>query len=496
LLLHELEWIGVVVMPAAWLLFTFEYTSREAFVTRRNVGVLSVLPVVTLALALTMDSHGLIYVDRTVEVYGEISLITADYGPWFWVFTAYTYALLGTGTLLILQLVASAGTMYRGQAGALLVTVVAPWLGNVAYIGGVVPEFDPTPFMFLVSGVAGIGALTQFDLLDSAPVSSRIAHQSVIESMDDGVVVTDATDAIVEINPRATDILDRTRETAIQTAAGDLVPGYETLKDTDDPEACETFQVEGDDGMHYYEASLTGVRGDRESGSIVVIHEVTDRRNRVQQLDVLNRVLRHNLRNEMNVVYGYADRLDDDDAVNRIKERAMTMVDLGNKAREIDRILNDDEGDPEPVSFDEIATIEIERARETYPDVGIERSLPDSESTVPKTLGPVLRNLIENAAEHNTSEKPRITVDAHVEGDNVVVTVTDNGPGIPDQERAVLQSGEETPLQHSSGLGLWLVNWGVETMGGAVSIEEAGEEGTEVRIEVPATVSQAVVAHD
>jgi signal transduction histidine kinase len=186
----------------------------------------------------------------------------------------------------------------------------------------------------------------------------------------------------------------------------------------------------------------------------------------------------------MNVIYGYADRLDDGEAVDRIQEKAMRMVTLGDKAREIDRILEDD-GEGEPITLSRIVELELERAREAYPDVTFEASFPTDSATCDHPLGAVLRNLLENAAEHNDSDDPWVRVDARVEGDEAIIEVVDNGPGIPAEERSVLRTREETPLRHSSGLGLWLVTWGVERLGGRVTIAESGESGTAIRLEIP-----------
>jgi len=487
-LLHTLRWPAVVVVPVAWLVFALEYTSRDEYVTRKTMALLSVVPVATLLLIGTNQFHELVYTSRTVSVYDTISIVTVTYGPWFWVVTAFMYTLLGVGTLLILQLVVGSRSLYRGQAAALLITVLAPWVGNIVFLTGNSPvrSFDPTPFTFLISGAAGIAALTQFDLLDSTPVSSRIAREQVIESMDDGVVVVDTDGLIVDINPRAAAVLDCERAAAVESVASDLVPGYERLRGSDAD--CETVELEQGDGTRYYEVSATPLEDshDRETGRIVTLHEVTERRNRVQQLDVLNRVLRHNLRNQMNVVYGYASQLDGDNAdiADRIQSKAMRMVNLGDKAREIDRILTTDDEQRSPIDLVELVEIEVERAREAYPGVDIEWSPPDRTVEVNRTLGPVLRNVLENAAEHNDSDQPEVGVSISVESDTITTRVTDNGPGIPEVEQSVLRREEETPLEHSSGLGLWLVNWGVRTMGGAITVD-CEDGGTTVTITVP-----------
>jgi signal transduction histidine kinase len=103
---------------------------------------------------------------------------------------------------------------------------------------------------------------------------------------------------------------------------------------------------------------------------------------------------------------------------------------------------------------------------------------------VSRPIGPVLRNLVENAVEHNDGD-PHVTVTTSLADGALVLAVADDGPGLPEGERAVLRSRKETPLRHSSGLGLWLVSWGVETMGGSVSVDCPADGGTVVRLEIP-----------
>ncbi len=78
-----------------------------------------------------------------------------------------------------------------------------------------------------------------------------------------------------------------------------------------------------------------------------------------------------------------------------------------------------------------------------------------------------------------------VTVAAKSEDDEVVIRVADNGSGIPPHERDVFEQREETKLRHSNGLGLWLVHWIVEDLGGRVKIEDRQPRGTIVRLCVP-----------
>jgi sensor histidine kinase regulating citrate/malate metabolism len=72
------------------------------------------------------------------------------------------------------------------------------------------------------------------------------------------------------------------------------------------------------------------------------------------------------------------------------------------------------------------------------------------------------------------------------DGDAYELRVADEGPGFGEIDRAALARGEETQLEHSSGLGLWLVRWTVTSSGGTLSIEEREPRGTVVTVGLPA----------
>jgi sensor histidine kinase regulating citrate/malate metabolism len=75
-----------------------------------------------------------------------------------------------------------------------------------------------------------------------------------------------------------------------------------------------------------------------------------------------------------------------------------------------------------------------------------------------------------------------VTPDEEDEGAEIVVA--DSGSGIPQHELAVLDEGQETPLTHGSGIGIWLIHWATNAIRGNASFETA-ETGTRVTISVP-----------
>jgi signal transduction histidine kinase len=168
-----------------------------------------------------------------------------------------------------------------------------------------------------------------------------------------------------------------------------------------------------------------------------------------------------------------------------VREVSAEVVDLADKAREIERVMaRRGETDPGPV--EPLVTTVVDSVRSRF-DAAVTVDLPAASVTVPGRglLEPALENVIENAAEHNDADQPRVDVTVRRREGDVEFRVTDNGPGIPPQERAVLLEGTETALTHGSGLGLWLVYWSVESLDGEVVFEDNHPRGSVVSLCVP-----------
>lgn len=210
-----------------------------------------------------------------------------------------------------------------------------------------------------------------------------------------------------------------------------------------------------------------------------------------RQLGVLNRVLRHDIRTNANLIHGHAELLaedlDDAERARMVQEQSADLVKIGDQAREIERLLQEGDVETEPVDIASLVETSCERVAREHPEAVIDVSLPDQLVVRAHPLvESALRNVIENAVEHNDKETPRVAIevldDDRPGTDLVGVRVADNGPGIPAGEREVFERGYETQLEHASGLGLWLVNWIVSESGGRIRFEENEPEGSVIRL--------------
>ncbi|MBX0323354.1 PAS domain S-box protein [Halomicroarcula sp. F13] len=228
-------------------------------------------------------------------------------------------------------------------------------------------------------------------------------------------------------------------------------------------------------------------------GVVCVSRDVTSHRERESRLSVLDRVLRHNLRNKLHVVLAQVEFLreaSDDEGVRTpaaaIERAATELLDLGDTAREFHETLD-------PSSTDHVGPMDvvshvhhvIEEVRMGHTDGNVVASAPDEAwARAHDSLELALGELVENAVEYGQTDVT-VLVDVTVEADAVVVTVTDDGPGMPEAEREVLAAGMESNLRHSTGLGLWFVRWMAINSGGSFDVRENDPTGTVVELRFP-----------
>ncbi|UIO99651.1 ATP-binding protein [Halobaculum sp. CBA1158] len=513
----DIQWVGVVVIPVAWFLFAMEYTGRDQYVRPRYVALLLAIPAVTVALAFTQNAHDLLYLETTLVTEDGVRLLRRTGGPWYWIVTGYTYLLGLLGSIPLLGLVNSDAVPFRGQSLGLLVGTVAPWASNALFLLGVMPTpgLDPTPVFFAISGVAYLGALTRFRLLGTSPSPNHRARRLVFERMREGAVVVDRHGYVVDMNEQAADVLGVDPDDALGRPADGVIPRYDRLPA--EGHSTRHLTVDAGTASRQYDATVTAIEDfhDRPLGRVISFHDVSDHLRQQQRLEVLNRVLRHNIRTETNLIYGHADLMSAaDDRVDAVKEGALRIEEISDKARDVIDIFERGRRQGESVPLEPVLRECAERVHERFPAVDAEVTVDAGDAAVSPVVTAVFENLVENAAEHNTADDPRVRVRATrvsvdggrddgdrpegsapdrsrgdprgvADGERVRVRVVDNGPGIDDHERAVLDRGNETALEHGSGLGLWLVVWGTDMAGGEVRFEDREGGGTAVTVEVP-----------
>jgi len=214
-----------------------------------------------------------------------------------------------------------------------------------------------------------------------------------------------------------------------------------------------------------------------------------------EQLQVFNRVLRHNIRNELTIILGrldmennHGEQLDEAvvDDLNRIERAAQRILRVAEKARRVDQF--DISEEKETRNIVEPLESQVESFEDEYPDVVIDVDFPDFVPVATYgTLSIAFYELMENAIIHNDSGRDPRRVSVSLEtsmASTAELTIRDNGPGIRQAEVNPIIEGEETPLEHGSSIGLWLTRWVVNDHGGELDLA-ALESGTKATVRLP-----------
>ena len=248
-----------------------------------------------------------------------------------------------------------------------------------------------------------------------------------------------------------------------------------------------------------YEVKQTIVPITDDSG--VVTHfaaiesDITNQMIREQTLTVLNRVLRHNLRAAITVIEGQAEMLDPDReysnpraAITAIKNQTESMEKIADKTASIQRLW-EREGEGTVWGQSELRTL-IEEYRTEYPEARIHLTIDiDEEIRLPdiELFELAFDEAIENAVTYTEAATPEIeiAVERLADSSQLCLAVADEGPGIPSNELKAIEAGEELPLTHGTGIGLWIMKWVTTGLGGEFEITDNEPRGTVLRFHLP-----------
>ena len=217
----HLIYLGVVLVPVGWLAIAIAVTRGRQWFTPRRVALLAVEPVlVQVAIWLPSLDH-LFFAQQFPQGSGPVSL-HLRFGILFWVHSLYSYVLIVTGFVLLARARRRAGRALRRQSKTMLFACAFPFVANFVSITGAsgrgswLRDYDLTPVGFALTGLLVAWALFGQHLFDLVPV----ARSLVVDTIGDGVLVTDATGQVTDANPAFERLLDLVDPTGVRPVVG------------------------------------------------------------------------------------------------------------------------------------------------------------------------------------------------------------------------------------------------------------------------------------
>ena len=458
------RWLAFVwILPVGlWAMFALRYTGRFVSLTRKT-SILVAFPLLVLIIQFILSGVSGV----PTQVLGLLG-ITGRY---------YALTLVVAGMVLVVRTTRRYDHATVWQGVALAGAPAAMWLfwSSMPYIAQLGRTAGGAAYVLGSLGVVcGFGlAVFRLDAFDIAPTIGVVGERDIVEETDDLVLIADEEHRVVRANERM-----RIASDGVDPSVGTVTVEDMLGTDVEGLRAAETVTLSVAGVSAKYDAQVSTVvdRADRHLGTVVSLREVTERELRKERLSVLNRVLRHNLRNQLDVLDAHLDAIDDGHADTAI-ETTGRIARMSDHARTIDQLLSETR---------EHAPVDVaELLRDTVATYDAPVTVEATESLVVTTDGVALEAAIESAVDNAVMHATDVTVALQSTPDGCELQVIDDGPGIPESELSALETGTEAPLRHGTGLGLWQLTWATRTLGGEVSFDTS--DGTTVTISVPDT---------
>jgi len=208
LFFYTMRFVGLVFVPSGWFVLALLISGYERYVKPRNLVVLCLVPLLTLLLDFTNQFHGLMWSRATLNPADPYLPVEIAFGPGFWVLAvSYSYALMMVGLVLFVRRISISRSSYRTVGLEILLVFAVPWALNVAYNidRNLFPYFEPSSLAISVVGVLLLWRLVYLPSANIVPV----AHEKLVDSLDEGIIVLDGMNRVVDANPKAKSLFDR-----------------------------------------------------------------------------------------------------------------------------------------------------------------------------------------------------------------------------------------------------------------------------------------------
>ncbi len=511
----KLSYLGLVSVAPAWLLFVLNYSQQSGWLAGRRGALLWVLPLIIIGLALTNEWHHLIWTRITPFSEAPGALLVYDHGPAGWISTFYGYFLLLIGAVMLIQTTQHTPALYRWQIWTLLVGLCIPWLANILYfIQWPLPGLDLTPVAFATTGLVIAWNIFRFQLFDLVP----IARDALVENMRDGVLLLDAHNRIVDLNPAASQLINRSSAETIGQPAEIALTDWPELLATyrETVETPTEVRLDRERSEQWLESKVTLLRDQQQrlTGRLIVLHDITARKQteaalrqfaqelqaKNNELDAFTHTVAHDLKNPLAVLVGYSELLENDEndlseknrqqCVSTITRLGLSMANIIDELlllATVDRIEDVKIG---PVDMSDVVANALARLSYPIAEAHAEITIPERFPVVVSHspwLEQVWINYMSNAIKYG-GNPPQIEVgfneleqpDAQG-GLQFRFWVRDNGPGLTREEQAKLFT-EFTRLSRirieGHGLGLSIVRRIVKKLGGQAGVESKVGQGS------------------
>ena len=521
----NLEYLGISFLPACWFLFIIKFTGKDKWLSKRNLTLVLLFPLITLLLVWTNELHHLHYKSVSVDDSGPFPLLSIVTGPWYTIHTIYFYIMLGWGVLLLINKFRKADPVFRKQNLTILIAAFIPWIANISYLFGyrLFGHIDITPFFFTITVLLLSIGLIRFRLLDIIP----IARERVLDAMIEGLIVADNQDRIIDLNTEIKKILSINDSKIIGKKLEFILPNQPELYGLINDRKGGVTQLDlQKDGVEIYLEVTISTLFDNTiySGVIILFRDITHRvhiekqlRLQSSQLLALNKlkdklfsIIAHDLRSPLLNLIDIIKMIDDDLISEQEFKSFIPQLskNIGYTSGLLENLLfwskSQLRGEViRPVSFDikEVTEniIHLFEKRINEKEILLINNI-NCQSMVyadQDMIQLIVRNLISNAVKFS-QRGGNIVLSSHYDEHYTTLCFKDDGVGVSETDMNKLFEFETfttrgTDNEQGTGLGLVLCKDFIEKNGGQIWVESELSMGSKFCVKIPNSVKNIAV---
>lgn len=508
----ELSYLGIAFLPVSYYLFTKAFRQKHKNITPRNILLLSLVPVITILLVFTNDHHHLIWKSINLSS-SNFSNLVMVHGAWYWFFWIHCISIVLAGLYNLIKSFFEFSSYYKPQVIILLIATLIPLIGNIMYITGLnpIPGFDWTPVLFIFTGIGVSYGIVYFRMFNLVP----FARNTLIDSMNDGIIIVDAEGFIEDYNPAIKKIfkikepLKHKQFSFVFSKFDEIVAAVEKGKNTlveidilktGRPKA---YQVKAkpiynrNKKFRGYLIQLNNVTSLKHTENILkqvnkkLEAEVEERGQLIEDLDSFAHTVAHDLKNSLGSIYNVAEIIEECIKTGNTEMLKEFSGDIKSSARQAIHIthellllatVNHHEVDRKPLEMGNIFNKACEQIEdliiETNARINCPQDWPQAQGYGP-WVEEIWVNYLTNAIKYG-GNPPEITVGAVPGKKYTRFWIRDNGNGIlrADQEKLFKKYSRLNPEKAEGyGLGLSIVKRIAQKLGGHVGLNSTGIKG-------------------
>lgn len=526
----NIQYIGIVIVPTAWLVFSLYFTDRTSALTRRNLALLSIMPLVTLVLVWTSPWQQFFRISLALNTSGAYPFWEWVPGPGFWLHTIYSYLLLISGVIILGQAYRQSARLHRRQIGIMLLGATGPWLANIFFVVVRGSDIDYTPIAFLITGAAVAWGIFKVGLVEIAP----IIRKRVIDEMQEGMLVLDEQNRILEANPAVLRMMG-VQDDVLGKPIEDVMARWPELlvqfQGEEYAQAEITLPIEGQE-TRYFQVSLSPLHNRKglQTGQLIMAHEITQQKQTEMSLtkakeaaEAANRAkstflatMSHELRTPLAAIIGYSELIQEKSELWGYEKIIPQLGQIGTAAHSLNGLIG---------NILDLSKIEAERMDVVCSQFGVVALINDviinvqpqiekhgnqlilkladdlgNMHTDQTKVRQILLNLLGNAIKFTRNGTISLTAVREEASNMIQFSIKDDGEGISEEMMAkifqpfVQADSSFTRVHGGSGLGLAISSHFCQMLGGHITVESKLGQGTIFVVTLPAQLSEPETA--